>query len=1115
MNFRRPSHARTASNTRTDTESVLSQQSISADYRVAVREQVEIIDLGFGEPFSSMSRGQTTTVAESQSFGHIRSDSLESLSTSDIAPGIPVNSQSYGYTHYSSTESRGTGNAMRGGMLVQEQTFEHSYTDHAASTNANSAMHSSALLHSQTSNTSSTTRGGVRVEEQVIEYSYIDRIESSHTSTQMHSDALVESQTSGAARSDAIESTGTSGATRGGIVIEEQVIEHTNANRIESASISSAMHDSAMVELQLNDDVHAGNAESASIGSAARGDMLMAESQAFKNVRANSTDSLSTGSAMHGGVLLAGSQAWRSANSSTTTFGPSGAAHEQILTDSQAVEPVHASSTESPGLGDATHGGVLLAGSQAWKSAHSSTASLGPSGAAHEQILTDSQAVEPVHASSTESPGLGDATHGGVLLAGSQAWKSAHSSTASLGPSGAAHEQILTDSQAVEPVHASSTESPGLGDATHSGVLLAGSQAFESVPSSGTESPSTGGAVPASAPAGSRALGNLHPGSPGSPSASSRAQRPRSSTMPVTPSRRRKLRMVARSPSTPSNLQYARACTDLYSRPRRNSTMPRIFRWPTLLALALMALLLYAYAWLYIGSLWNPNAYMAGMPVAILNDDVGPDAEGKAMGAAVVSLLKGNPEGAFNWKVLDGQQGATRDTLYQLVESGQYAAALYIPSGFSRMYRPTLSDRPGGAVLPGAPTGNVPQDGQTGGAPQGAQTGNVPQDAQTGNVPQGAQTGNAPQGALTSGAPGAGQIRSQGQNYMPSGASKYSAGTGDQKYRFASLNQKVDNAPTIDYIHDQGRDYAADALVTQSMHQTMAQVDAELPQDADAPSIRMMDHAVHPVHRIGQHYASYIQVAIVFVACIITITILQRFSLANEQQHRMDVESANAGTWHVASDLWRDHPQNRRQLHRRETWIYGEPANHSRPPLVSRAALRKHLVALAALAVVCLLVWSVPLCLNGYQSAGGHPMLALLWLIFSAVAFASALNLLCLLVGVSLFPLVATLILVLLLTASSAFIADQLGPAFFQIGRAFPFYYAVRGLRFLYFGAVGRLMWVNVLALLAWICLPLAISLFITARRNAERRRTDQSSRMLKQGRLRCCPGFLLLLSYL
>jgi hypothetical protein len=73
-------------------------------------------------------------------------------------------------------------------------------------------------------------------------------------------------------------------------------------------------------------------------------------------------------------------------------------------------------------------------------------------------------------------------------------------------------------------------------------------------------------------------------------------------------------------------------------------------------------------------------------------------------------------------------------------------------------------------------------------------------------------------------------------------------------------------------------------------------------------------------------------------------------------------------------------------------------------------------------------------------------------------------------------------ILILLLTTSSAIITDELSNGFFHFGRAFPFYYAVCGLHFIYFGSPPKKMWINCIVLAAWMLIPLTATSVITAR---------------------------------
>ena len=108
------------------------------------------------------------------------------------------------------------------------------------------------------------------------------------------------------------------------------------------------------------------------------------------------------------------------------------------------------------------------------------------------------------------------------------------------------------------------------------------------------------------------------------------------------------------------------------------------------------------------------------------------------------------------------------------------------------------------------------------------------------------------------------------------------------------------------------------------------------------------------------------------------------------------------------------------------------------------------------------------------------------WLWYCAFVYIVVLGSLLALVGPDVFQLPATLWLILQLTASGAFLDQVLQPGFYQLGRAFPLYYTVRGNRTILFGAYYHIK-EDALVLFGWLIWGLLVIAVVGTRR-VERR---------------------------
>jgi len=123
----------------------------------------------------------------------------------------------------------------------------------------------------------------------------------------------------------------------------------------------------------------------------------------------------------------------------------------------------------------------------------------------------------------------------------------------------------------------------------------------------------------------------------------------------------------------------------------RDALLVRRFRRLAWSALGVM-LVPAVYALIYLSSVWDPNARIAGLPVALVNQDEGLRWRGQDvnLGLEVVRTLRG--QASFGWRELRDADAARRG-----VREGQFAFAVLLPADFSR--QAVLGTQPGAGHL--------------------------------------------------------------------------------------------------------------------------------------------------------------------------------------------------------------------------------------------------------------------------------------------------------------------------------------------------------------------------------------------------------------------------------
>ncbi|KFH68806.1 hypothetical protein MVEG_05610 [Podila verticillata NRRL 6337] len=287
----------------------------------------------------------------------------------------------------------------------------------------------------------------------------------------------------------------------------------------------------------------------------------------------------------------------------------------------------------------------------------------------------------------------------------------------------------------------------------------------------------------------------------------------------------------------------------------------------------------------------------------------------------------------------------------------------------------------------------------------------------------------------------------------------------------------------MEYVFDQGRSYATHSIVekyvsksmealsrgfennllTSPANQTLLQV---MHPTFWTQSIRFTETVMHPVLVYGQNFATYVVFIVLWIGSMLAVYSICKF-LPNT------IETVGVLT------LGPDEPV---------------PAGGKKPlpkfPAI-RIVLARHTVSMMFSLLHTVFIWMVPQVLHGHQMAenfsGGYAF-AFIW--FTGWSFISMQFLLAHLLGVDGFQIPATMLMILMFTASGGVLDWIIMPGFFRVGKAFPFSYAVRGLRTIYFGSLENKMWINWLAIFGWIALPGLITL-VMARSEIRQRREN------------------------
>ncbi|KAF9155322.1 hypothetical protein DFQ26_009779 [Actinomortierella ambigua] len=272
---------------------------------------------------------------------------------------------------------------------------------------------------------------------------------------------------------------------------------------------------------------------------------------------------------------------------------------------------------------------------------------------------------------------------------------------------------------------------------------------------------------------------------------------------------------------------------------------------------------------------------------------------------------------------------------------------------------------------------------------------------------------------------------------------------------------------TIEYVFDQGRNYATQGIIEKVMLTTVnGLIQGFLQRLLSSPSsptlmatmtpsfwvkpIHFSETILHPVLQYGESFASYMVFVVAYIGSLLTVNCIARYLPSNVETFGM--------------------------------LTIGDDKEYRHFPAL-RIVLARHTVAIMFSTVHSLLIWMVPRVLHGYSTVGSTAFVAFVFTFLCTWSFLSVLFFMCRVFTIDGFQIPATLFLILQLTTSSSIMDWILTPGFYRIGIVFPMTYAVRGMRYIFFGSLKDKMWINWLVIAAYIVVPDTLDAARQARR--------------------------------
>lgn len=248
------------------------------------------------------------------------------------------------------------------------------------------------------------------------------------------------------------------------------------------------------------------------------------------------------------------------------------------------------------------------------------------------------------------------------------------------------------------------------------------------------------------------------------------------------------------------------------------------------------------------------------------------------------------------------------------------------------------------------------------------------------------------------------------------------------------------------YIKATGRQMSSFNLIDagiRSIHRSMSDaftgLVASTPQLANATNpffyiagltLRTTDLA--PVLFFGQNLATYLLQMMVWIAALAVVATLYDFRLPAELAH-----------------------------------LTGGPKATVREELTT-LSIRASVGVVTTLVCSALLIAVVVALGDGKQFVGENPGYAIAFLWFCSWTYMAVNGVLINVLGPTKYSIVSTLLLVLQITSSTGVLGHELSPAFYKVGWVFPFFWGVRGLRAIFFGALTHHLWKSWLVMLFW-----------------------------------------------
>lgn len=255
-----------------------------------------------------------------------------------------------------------------------------------------------------------------------------------------------------------------------------------------------------------------------------------------------------------------------------------------------------------------------------------------------------------------------------------------------------------------------------------------------------------------------------------------------------------------------------------------------------------------------------------------------------------------------------------------------------------------------------------------------------------------------------------------------------------------SINQNTFQNP-IEFMFDRGRNYGTVSIILTAIEKLTSTISLMMSKEILKVAaggglilqfinpffvlqpFTLIETCIYDVPYYGMNFATYVFPVVLFIGSIMSVTIVQRYTA--EEEAKMSKES-----WGI-------------QI------------------LLTKGLIGLFYMGLQSLFVTLILVVpGAPIVHSWYN--------LFLWSYYYSYCFFLLNAFCCALLGIDLFQVLSTTLLILQLTTSSGILSEMLMFDFYRLGIVFPFYYAVRGNRYLIFGSYDT-MNLNFTVIGTWI----------------------------------------------